>query len=68
MPLHYLVNLNSDRLKEAVNRGVEAARRWCVEQGIPLRDVGQDGGRPEDPTRLGFTEEEGVRRVRRNRF
>jgi predicted acylesterase/phospholipase RssA len=57
VPLHYLVNLNPDRLKEAVNRGVEAARRWCVEQGIPLRDVGRDGGRPEDPTRLGFTEE-----------
>jgi predicted acylesterase/phospholipase RssA len=57
VPLHYLVNLNSDRLKEAVNRGVEAARRWCVEQGIPLRDVGRDGGRPEDPTRLSFTEE-----------
>jgi predicted patatin/cPLA2 family phospholipase len=57
VPLHYLVNLNPNRLKEAVNRGVEAARRWCVEQGIPLRDVGRDGGRPEDPTRLGFTEE-----------
>jgi hypothetical protein len=57
VPLHYLVNLNSDRLKEAVNRGVEAARRWCVEQGIPLRDVGRDGGRPEDPTLLSFTEE-----------
>ena len=55
VPLHYLVNLSSDRLKEAVNRGVEAARRWCVEQGIPLSRP--DGHRPEDSTRLRFTEE-----------
>src|SRR5918993_287330 len=60
VPLHYLVNLNSDRLKEAVNRGVEAARRCCVEQGIPLsaRDGRPERGRrPEDRTRLRFTEE-----------
>jgi predicted acylesterase/phospholipase RssA len=55
VPLHYLVNLSSDRLKEAVNRGVEAARRWCVEQGIPLS--GRNGPRPDDPTKLRFTEE-----------
>jgi hypothetical protein len=55
VPLHYLINLSSDRLKEAVNRGVRDARRWCVEQGIPLS--GQDGPRPEDPTKLRFTEE-----------
>jgi hypothetical protein len=55
VPLHYLVNLSSDRLKEAVNRGVEAARRWCVEQGIPLSRP--DGHRTEDSTRLRFTEE-----------
>ncbi|MBD0357467.1 MAG: hypothetical protein ICV57_09885, partial [Rubrobacter sp.] len=40
---------------EAVNRGVEAARRWCVEQGIPLSS--RDGPRPDDPTKLRFTEE-----------
>jgi hypothetical protein len=55
VPLHYLINVSSDRLKAAVNRGVQAARRWCVEQGIPLS--GQDGPRPEDPTKLRFTEE-----------
>jgi hypothetical protein len=54
-PLHYLVNLSSDRLKGAVNRGVRDARRWCVEQGIPLSR--QDGPRDGDPTRLRFTEE-----------
>jgi predicted patatin/cPLA2 family phospholipase len=53
--LHYLINLSSDRLKAAVNRGVRAARRWCVEQGIPLS--GRDGPRPDDPTKLRFTEE-----------
>jgi predicted patatin/cPLA2 family phospholipase len=55
VPLHYLVNLSSDRLKGAVNRGVRDARRWCVEQGIPLSS--QDGPRDGDPTRLRFTEE-----------
>lgn len=55
VPLHYLVNLSSDRLKQAVNRGVEAAREWCVEQGIPLS--ARDGRRPDDPTKLRFTEE-----------
>src|SRR5215207_2041964 len=55
VPLHYLVNLSSDRLKGAVNRGVRDARRWCVEQGIPLSS--QDEPRDGDPTRLRFTEE-----------
>jgi predicted patatin/cPLA2 family phospholipase len=55
VPLHYLVNLSSDRLKGAVNQGVRAARSWCVEQGIPLSS--RDGPRPEDPTKLRFTEE-----------
>jgi hypothetical protein len=54
-PLHYLVNSSSDRLREAVNRGDGAARRWCVDQGIPLSD--HDGPRPDDPTELRFTEE-----------
>ena len=55
VPLHYLINLSSDRLKQAVNRGVRDARRWCVEQGILLS--GHDGPRPEDRTKLRFTEE-----------
>ena len=56
VPLHYLINLSSDRLREAVNRGVEAARGWCVERGIPL-DTAADRRPEKDPTRLGFTEE-----------
>ena len=55
VPLHYLINLSSDRLKEAVNRGVRAARAWCVEQGIPLESA--ESPQPEDPTKLCFTEE-----------
>lgn len=36
VPLHYLIDLSRDRLAAAVNRGVEAGRQWCREQGIPL--------------------------------
>ncbi len=56
VPLHYLINLNPDRLKEAVNRGAEAARAWCVEQGITLDNL-NGSEPPEDPTKLRFTEE-----------
>ena len=56
VPLHYLINLNPDRIREAVNRGVRAARAWCVEQGIPLDSI--NGSEPaRDPTKLRFTEE-----------
>jgi predicted acylesterase/phospholipase RssA len=34
--LHYLINLSSDRLIEAVNSGVQQARTWCTAQGIPF--------------------------------
>jgi hypothetical protein len=37
VPLHYLINLSNDRLREAVNRGVDAAREWCRQRGIALR-------------------------------
>jgi predicted acylesterase/phospholipase RssA len=53
VPLHYLVILGSDRVSEAVNQGVVEARRWCREQGIPLREPGP---RPADPTRFRFVE------------
>lgn len=36
VPLQYLINLSSDRLHEAVERGVEAARRWCLARGIAI--------------------------------
>jgi predicted acylesterase/phospholipase RssA len=36
VPLQYLINLSSDRLHEAVERGVQAGRRWCLAHGIPI--------------------------------
>jgi predicted acylesterase/phospholipase RssA len=54
VPLHYLINFSRDRLAEAVNIGVRAARRWCREQGIPLHG---EAPPPSPGTRLEFTEE-----------
>ena len=55
VPMHYLINLNADRYTLAVNRGVEMARQWCRDNGIPLEQpVAQQ---PPDPTILRFTEE-----------
>jgi predicted acylesterase/phospholipase RssA len=54
VPLHYLLNLSGDRFSEAVERGVDAGRRWCEERGIPLRPREE---RPRGPaTRISFTE------------
>ena len=55
VPLQYLINLNSDRLHEAVERGVEAGRRWCLQQGIPLGAPAAGDGK-HGPS-LRFTEE-----------
>jgi len=35
VPIHYLLNFSKDRTAEVVNRGVEAARAWCRDNGIP---------------------------------
>ena len=43
VPLHYLLTLSPDRFTEAVERGVEAGRRWCAEQGIALGAAATDG-------------------------
>lgn len=56
VPLHYLINLSEDRFKESVNLGVDLARNWCRDHGIPL----EKEHRPESvsqPTQLQFTEE-----------
>ncbi len=55
VPLHYLINLSTDRIKESVNLGVEMARKWCVEQKIPLATP-REPPKP-DTTSLSFTEE-----------
>ncbi|MDQ3680415.1 MAG: patatin-like phospholipase family protein [Actinomycetota bacterium] len=36
VPLHYLMNFTRDRMAAAVELGVQAGRRWCREEGIPL--------------------------------
>ncbi len=59
VPLNYLINLGSDRMEVAVNRGVNAARAWCGERGIPLNGTSaskSSSPRP-DTTDLRFTEE-----------
>jgi predicted patatin/cPLA2 family phospholipase len=55
VPLHYLINLSTDRIKEAVNLGVEKAREWCVLQGYPLQNPGSPA--QVNQTKLFFTEE-----------
>jgi predicted patatin/cPLA2 family phospholipase len=37
VPLHYLFNFTRKRVARAVELGVEAAREWCRENGVPLR-------------------------------
>lgn len=56
--LNYLINFSTDRVAEAVNRGVEFARAWCKERAIVLHPQDQiatieDQG---EPTNLQFTE------------
>ncbi|UUU31857.1 patatin-like phospholipase family protein [Streptomyces sp. CA-210063] len=56
VPLHYLINLSGDRLREAVNRGAETARSWCAERKIPLAGPLPQPLR-ETPVSLRFTED-----------
>ncbi|WP_409468198.1 patatin-like phospholipase family protein [Streptomyces sp. HC307] len=55
VPLHYLVGFGADRLHEAVNRGVLAARAWCAERKIPLAEPAPPPA-PEAPVSLRFAE------------
>ncbi|APR86683.1 cholesterol oxidase [Minicystis rosea] len=59
VPLHYLIAVGKDRIVEAVEAGVEEARRWCGERGIPLgkRSVPRWEARRMEPTKVSFTEE-----------
>jgi predicted acylesterase/phospholipase RssA len=56
VPIHYLVIFGADRVRHCVERGVAYARRWCLEQGIPLRPPAPSPRRA-DRTLLRFTEE-----------
>ena len=57
--LHYLINFSQDRLAEAVNTGVQQARRWCDENGIPYQpaQVEYPAEVHRAQTSLRFTEE-----------
>lgn len=58
VPMHYLINFSRDRVAEAVNRGVEDARKWCAERGIPLRQTTPIVPvEPRGVTKLQFTED-----------
>jgi predicted acylesterase/phospholipase RssA len=56
VPLHYLIVLTNDRVRQAVERGVADARRWCLSHDISLRSPGRTAD-AADLTRLRFTEE-----------
>jgi len=56
VPVHYLLVVGSDRVRHAVERGVAAGRRWCREQGIPLK-APPSPPLADDRTVLRFTEE-----------
>jgi hypothetical protein len=57
VPLHYLINLNADRVTQAVERGVSEARRWCLYNKIPLDVPSRYLPPVSAPISLSFTEE-----------
>jgi predicted acylesterase/phospholipase RssA len=59
VPVHYLFNFSKDRMAEAVNLGVKAAREWCAANGIPIRNPGSPvpAPVPRRATSIRFTEQ-----------
>jgi hypothetical protein len=60
VPVHYLINLDADRFAEAVELGIEAGRRFCRENHIPLNEQRPPPLRVERGlrrARIGFAEE-----------
>jgi predicted patatin/cPLA2 family phospholipase len=57
VPLHYLLNLNADRITEAVERGVSEARRWCLQNKISLKAPSLGPSAASAPISLSFVEE-----------
>jgi predicted acylesterase/phospholipase RssA len=53
VPLNYIFSFNPDTLHEAVELGVQTARKWCADQRLALR---QPGAREPERTRLVFRE------------
>ena len=63
VPLHYLMNFTRERMAAAVELGVQAGRRWCEQEGIPIRpgpELESGTERPAGlppPSSVRFTEE-----------
>jgi predicted acylesterase/phospholipase RssA len=57
VPIHYILGVSADRLHEAVNRGVDAARRWCAAEGVVLAEPIPPRPTPESPVTLAFSED-----------
>lgn len=57
VPVHYLLNFTRDRMRGGVELGVEAARRWCDERGIPRREPRAAPPPGSQATRVRFTED-----------
>ncbi len=57
--LNYLVDFSTDRVAEAVNQGVQTARQWCKQNGIPFTPLPDVAPQPvaSTVTSLQFTEE-----------
>ena len=53
VPVHYVLVFSRTRVQQAVELGVEAARRWCDENGIPRPHESRAAG---DASALSFTE------------
>jgi predicted acylesterase/phospholipase RssA len=57
VPLHYVLVFSATRVQRAVQLGVEAARAWCDERGIPHAPVAaRRGAMAGELTRLSFSE------------
>jgi predicted acylesterase/phospholipase RssA len=59
VPVHYLFNFSKDRMAEAVNLGVQMARQWCSDNGVPLPNPGPPVPTPTPRTKtsIRFTEQ-----------
>jgi hypothetical protein len=56
VPLHYLMNFSAQGFTDAVELGIDAARRWCDSNGV-ARQGGVAPAAVPGPTALEFTEE-----------
>jgi predicted acylesterase/phospholipase RssA len=53
--LNYLIDFNADRITEAVNQGVQAARKWCTKNGIPFTPLPDQPKHSDPPDRISLS-------------